>query len=317
MTTLSLRDSVLSFALFTAGILVVFLQNGCALSPEAKIEALAARAGWMAADVQAGPFSLRYFRNKFQLPAAVVSVYLEGDGLPWLTPRLVAQNPTPREPIALQLMRQDPHPAFYLSRPCYQGRQSLVPCEPWLWTHGRYSEEVVRSLHAGVAALIRKYAPNAKIRLVGHSGGGVLAMLLAERLPAVIRVVTIAANLDIDAWADAKNYSRLQGSLNPAARRDLSTGVRQIHLVGGKDRQVPPELTIDAAKGLSNSSLVVFEEFDHHCCWAEYWSRLLKALDDPSTVCGADVWSEITLSCRPAQPVGRTLVGDETGYWED
>ena len=53
------------------------------------------------------------------------------------------------------------------------------------------------------------------IVLIGHSGGGTLAVLLAPRIEDVSGVVSIAANLDIDAWADHHNYDRLTGSLNP------------------------------------------------------------------------------------------------------
>ena len=52
--------------------------------------------------------------------------------------------------------------------------------------------------------------------LIGYSGGGVLAMLLAEQFPATQAVVTVAGNLDTDAWAIEHGYSPLRGSLNPA-----------------------------------------------------------------------------------------------------
>lgn len=274
------------------------LLSGCGLSPEAKIEAMAHRAGLTAGDVQAGPFSLRFFLNDAQPRAAVVNVYLEGDGSPWTTPRLVARNPTPRNPLALKLMQQDPNRALYLSRPCYQGRQNEFPCEPWLWTHGRYSKQVVQSLSNGIDTLVQKYAPDAKIRLIGHSGGGVLAMLIAERLAKVIEVITLAANLDIDAWADHFNYSRLAGSLNPVTRSGLTASVAHIHLVGGRDKQVPALLTIGATEGLPNTWLVVVEEFDHHCCWVALWSRFLEATENLSALCEKKTMAGLKVSCE-------------------
>ena len=42
-------------------------------------------------------------------------------------------------------------------------------------------------------------------------------MLLAERLEMTQAVVTIAANLDTDAWTELHGFSALEGSLNPAA----------------------------------------------------------------------------------------------------
>ena len=72
---------------------------------------------------------------------------------------------------------------------------------------------------SSMASALRRYLSRGDIdRLVwlGYSGGGTLAMLLAPRFDQTTDVVTVAANLDIDAWTDRHGYSRLSGSLNPA-----------------------------------------------------------------------------------------------------
>ena len=110
-------------------------------------------------------------------------------------------DPTPRKLIMLDLMKQDSAPALYLGRPCYFSVASSPPCAPRHWTYERYSSEIVESM-ANVLEKFLAAHPFDKVRLFGLSGGGTLVTLLAHRLPQPIAVVTLAANLDIDGWAD-------------------------------------------------------------------------------------------------------------------
>ncbi len=118
------------------------------------------------------------------------------------------------------------------------------------------------------------------ITLIGFSGGGVLAMLLAERLKQTETVLTIAANLDIAAWADHHGYTRLRGSLNPATQPALPPQIRQIHIAGGRDLQVPAHLSQSTALRGPNAQFVVVPEFDHHCCWERAWPTMMTVLKE-------------------------------------
>lgn len=112
----------------------------------------------------------------------------------------MATDPGPRNPLMLKLMALDTAPAVYLGRPCYPGLSRQPPCNPALWTSGRYSPQVLASLARALQTLIRDTGSRG-IVLIGHSGGGTLAMLLAARVPDVRAVVTLAGNLDPDACA--------------------------------------------------------------------------------------------------------------------
>ncbi len=223
------------------------------------------------------PFQHLIFRRGPLGDADQVNVYLEGDGLPWVTRTRIARDPTPRHPLALRLMAHDPGPSLYLGRPCYRGLADSPGCSPRLWTHGRYGEEVVRSM---VAALRRAIGPSTdrEITLIGYSGGGVLAMLIAARMEQVRTVVTVASNLDIDAWADLNGYSRLKGSLNPATQPPLPARIRQVHLVGGRDRRAPPTLAQTVVARQANARIWVIRDFDHTCCWERKWPEILVAV---------------------------------------
>jgi pimeloyl-ACP methyl ester carboxylesterase len=114
-----------------------------------------------------------------------------------------------------------------------------------------------------------------RIVWLGYSGGGTLAILLASRLPETVGVITVAANLDIEAWADHQRSSRLVGSLNPARQPPLPPRVYQRHYAGGRDRTVPVEVTRRGA----GAELVVVTDHDHHCCWTRLWPAVLAELE--------------------------------------
>jgi pimeloyl-ACP methyl ester carboxylesterase len=197
-------------------------------------------------------------------------VYLDGDGVPWLG-GYPATDPTPRDPLVLDLLALDPGAAVYLGRPCYHGLAGEPGCAPPLWTSARYSEEVVASM---AAASRRVLAARGAERIVwlGYSGGGVLAMLLAARVPETTGVITVAANLDVQAWTAQQRSSPLTGSLDPARQPSLPARVYQRHYAGGRDRTVPVEVT-------GTAGVVVIPEYDHRCCWTALWPSVLADLE--------------------------------------
>ena len=219
------------------------------------------------------PFTHVVYANQHIGVGKVLHVYFGGDGTPWVASR-PALDPTPREPLVLDLMAQDKGPAVYLGRPCYHGRQDAA-CNGWLWTNGRYAEAVVASMTAALDGLLKKHG-HSKAVLIGHSGGGTLAMLVAPRIRQTIGVVTIGANLDIDAWTARRGFGRLTGSLNPARQARLPDGVAQFHFAGGRDRIVPQPVTEAGLRG--GARVLVVENYDHSCCWADYWPRVLERL---------------------------------------
>jgi pimeloyl-ACP methyl ester carboxylesterase len=112
--------------------------------------------------------------------------------------------------------------------------------------------------------------------LIGYSGGGALAMLVAERVANVSAVVTIAGNLDTEAWTRLHAYSPLSGSLNPARRAPLPSRIAQLHLTGGKDKNVPVALIEPVVRRQPHAELRVYDDADHGCCWAREWPRVLE-----------------------------------------
>lgn len=252
------------------GLLV--MAGGCRSASE-RFLTLASDRG-LRAEVVAGAGFQHLVLSPTRTTGRTLHVYLDGDGVPWLG-GYPAVDPTPRDPLVLDLLATDIAPAVYLGRPCYHGL-GATSCSPALWTSARYSEAVVSSM---AAAARRVIADRGAERVVwfGYSGGGALAVLLAARVPATVAVVTIAANLDVDAWADQQKSSRLEGSLNPARQPPLSSRVRQRHYVGGRDQTVPVEVArLGVAPG---ADVIVVPDFDHRCCWAALWPTVLTELE--------------------------------------
>lgn len=187
-----------------------------------------------------------------------------------------AKDPTPRNALVLGLMALDPNPAVYLGRPCYHGLSETPPCSSILWTRERYSETVVSSMAAALRRILATEGFH-RVAWFGYSGGGTLAVLLAPRFSQTASVITVAANLDIDAWADLHGYDRLAGSLNPATQPPPPPSIRQRHYVGSKDRVVPKEVV---ARGpIDPDTLIILPTYDHTCCWAAIWPAVLNEVE--------------------------------------
>lgn len=200
-------------------------------------------------------------------------VYLDGDGTPWQQ-RWIAGDPTSRNPITLKLMEQDSEPAILLGRPCYHGFSDTEPCHNKFWTSHRYSKPVVESMAAALQQWLETTDFD-EIVLVGYSGGGTLAMLIAPYIDKIKAIVTVASNLDVKAWSEFHGYLPISDSLNPAVGPELPPMIRQFHLAGGKDDNVPLFIIETFARTHSRAQAIIYSNFDHQCCWVEAWPSIL------------------------------------------
>ncbi len=231
----------------------------------------------------------REFRHRaYQSPKAKANdsarlhVYIEGDGRPWIAGGLLpSSDPTPANPLALRLMAKDDSPALYLGRPCYFGFADDGHCSEKYWTSARYSETVVNSMAVALNNYVEQHSIK-EVLLIGYSGGGTLAVLMAPHIRSHTEVLTLAANLDIDAWTRLHNYLPLTQSLNPMTSARLE-GIAHRHHAGTDDTNVMPEFVRrfseqHAGLFISNAG------FNHVCCWEQQWPRLLRNLQDSPAV---------------------------------
>jgi pimeloyl-ACP methyl ester carboxylesterase len=254
-----------------------FLLASCALAPE-NLEREAQEYGFRKIHLPGIVHEHIAFENRSASYGVRLHVYLDGDGTPWLDRTRIADDPTPRNPLMLRLMALDSRPALYLGRPCYLGLADTEPCSPPLWTHRRFSPEVVDSM----AQALRNYLAShrySKLVFAGHSGGGTLAILLAKGFPETVAVISLAGNLDTLRWTGFHRYSALTGSLNPASLAPLPLSVKEMHFIGKNDANVLPEFVVARKKSRANIEVTVLENFDQTCCWEQIWPSILKGIE--------------------------------------
>ena len=178
---------------------------------------------------------------------------------------------------------QDPGPAvLYLARPCqYQPRPLPPACDVSVWTSHRYSETVITAMNAAITEVAAEFD---KVALVGYSGGGSVAALVAARRQDVAWMMTIAANLDHRAWTELHRVSPLTGSLNAADIAQAVENIPQMHLVGGHDKIAPLAIIqsfMDRMSDESRAQMKVEPGFDHYCCWEQRWPELMERVAGP------------------------------------
>lgn len=251
--------------------------------------ALAQAQGWSARRVQAGAFDLLALGpapDAASVPAPassanVLTIYIEGDGLAWLSPDMPSDDPTPLNPVALKLALAQPSGrAVWLARPCQYPAPNAPICARRYWTNARYAPDVIAAMDAAVTQLKTTYGA-AQLQLVGYSGGGAVATLVAARRHDVSRLITLAANLDTARWTQLLGLSPLDGSLNPADAAPALPFTVQWHYAGADDAVVPPAVAqsyADHYPVAQRPHVTVVPGFDHDCCWVRDWPRLWATL---------------------------------------
>jgi hypothetical protein len=213
-----------------------------------------------------------------------INVYIEGDGLAWTSGSTISDDPTPTEPTALALAAQDISSStlFYLARPAQYIRDDRLDFTDW--TSGRYSQKIVDVYHT-ILDQYKAQHPHVRITVLGYSGGGTLALLLAAQRRDISRVITFAGLLDPEQWVDIHDYTPLSESLNPVNYiRALST-VPQTHYSGAQDTVVPPLLAQRYRTHFAPHApiyVITIPGLNHWDGWPEFWAQQQPPPKNPS-----------------------------------
>jgi hypothetical protein len=260
--------------------------SGCGASLSnrfALADDVAARDGLQKRVFHAAPFYVTaYLRASNHNAVTTGRVYIEGDGLAWLSKSTPSLNPTPIDPYALRLAEIDSGAGVdrvYLARPCqYSGWDREGNCPRKYWTTHRYAPEVLRSYSA---LLDRLKADRGwqRIELVGYSGGATLALLMARGRGDVHAIRTVAGNLDIDAHSRHHKVSMMPESLNPANYAQDYAAMPQYHFIGGDDPIVPRPIADSFMRKMADPRCARVETIDgvtHGKGWIDRWPHLLR-----------------------------------------
>ena len=241
---------------------------------------LAVQQGWHQEVYEDEGFDLAIFVPDDIKSSTVLTIYIEGDGLAWVGSSAASKDPTPSDPLALKLALKDTGPAAYIARPCQYTMS--VQCDARYWTSQRFSLAVVDSENRAVDFLKEKFKAS-RVVLIGYSGGGAIATLLAARRKDIDQLITVAGNLDHRYWTQAHHISPLTGSLNPADYYQALENVPQVHFVGGQDKVIDGGVVNSYSIGFKKKpKVVVIPNYDHHCCWDQDWAKI-KGMNDFST----------------------------------
>ncbi len=262
---------------YTTIFAIVFTAVSCTTPSEA-LRSKALELGYQEAHLTGANYDHIGFKHNSDSNKESLHIYLDGDGTPWLTRHIVADDPTPRNPVMLKLMQLDEQPSLYLGRPCYIRTKHTKACHSAIWTDKRYSQQVVSSMTAALRVYL-KGAQHKKLFFFGHSGGGTLAILMAKEFPETVAIVTLAGNLDTGRWTTHHRFDNLSGSLNPAEMPPLPEHIPEFHYIGNNDTNILPDFVTARSHTRKGIHITVLKNFDHSCCWQKIWPDVLQQLD--------------------------------------
>lgn len=228
---------------------------------------------------KAGQFIL-HSRERFDKPGEDLSIYIEGDGLAWVSRTEPSRDPTPDNPIGLRLAAIDKATnVIWIARPCqYTNAVENPSCKQKYWTSGRLSPEIVASVDLAITAA-KTSAKAKKIHLIGYSGGGGLALLIAARRNDVATIRTVAGNIDHEAFTSFHRVTPMSQSMDPATVARSINRIPQWHFYGEDDKVVPKligETYMRKAGSKSCSQIRVITGVSHDRGWELHWPRLLQ-----------------------------------------
>lgn len=262
--------------------LLVTLLGSCAetqLSLELNRHAndMARPAGLQRALVQTDGFVLTSF-YRITRPDQPLTIYIEGDGFAWRTRSHPSLDPTPRKALGLALATVDPAANLvYLARPCQFTPMTANPrCSVAYWTDKRFAEEVVQAMNQAVSHYAAR-VPGQPIQLVGYSGGGAIAVLVAARRHDVTTLRSVAGNLDVAEVNRLHHVTPIPDSLNPIDVAPKVAGIVQIHYAGSDDGVVPPAISQRFARASAGRCIQVrtVPGMSHDGDWVKLWTGFL------------------------------------------
>ncbi len=249
----------------------------------------AQKAGLKMAQIRTDTFTLFSLSRLNNPQQTEVTLYLEGDGFAWISKTQPSRDPTPRNPVVIDLVVMDDGPnAVYLARPCqFQTSAPGDNCSTRDWTSHRYSQAIVDATDQAIDTILQGI-PGARIHLVGYSGGGAVAMLIAAKRQETGRnniasIRTLAGNLDPTALMAAAGVSPLTGSLDPMTIAASIADIPQIHYSGKEDKVIPRWVAQSYATASANPRCIqvkVIDELTHARRWQGFWETAQGTLPE-------------------------------------
>lgn len=257
------------------------LLNGCAqMDRNEHAETLAQPAGLVREQITTNDFVLTAW-SRIRDNRQPINLYIEGDGLAWLSLNTPSLDPTPRAATGLALAAVDPAPnVIYLARPCQFTPMDLNPrCRVDYWTGRRFSPEVVASMDQAINQIVAR-TPGQAINLIGYSGGAAIAVLIAAQRHDISSIRTVAGNLDSEYINRTHGVSAMPASLNPIDVATRIANIPQIHFNSETDTVVTPDVArrFVAIEGNRCARIQTVDHLAHDGDWSRQWRSLLSTV---------------------------------------
>jgi len=268
------------FKYYTIILIVTLLSSGCMskLSPKIRQHTAdtVAQAGNLAQQKIATDDFLLTTYQRFDSTAnnKQMVVYIEGDGMAWISRDQLSNNPTPIQPIALKLASIDTNAnVLYIARPCqYLWPQTMNSCSSKYWSDKRGSQEAIDSINQAIS-IVKNRENIALVKLVGYSGGGGIAALITAKRDDVNQLITVSGNLNYKLFTQIHNLSPMNSSIDPITVAKQISLIPQIHYVGADDKIVPKQIA------LSFSDKVMVINNVSHDNWPDKWEQILRTVN--------------------------------------
>lgn len=228
-------------------------------------------------------FDIVTFQKIKNLDNKTVSIYIEGDGLSWISKYKASSNPTPLNSLMLDLIKLDSEDNIvYIARPCQfhsTSRNNQSKCNIEYWTSHRFSEKVIHSINKVIDKLKYKHKFN-KINLYGFSGGAALAVIIASKRQDVNQLKTIAGNLDHEQVNRNHGVSQMPNSLNAIDFSKSIKSIPQQHFIGGNDNIITEDIIfkyLNASKYPKCTEVILVKNATHETGWENIWEQKLDS----------------------------------------
>lgn len=261
-------------------VLLVFL-GACTTIPSHQerttlSDQLASANGFQKSFIKTHSFTLTVY-SRLKSVGQPIHIYIEGDGVSWISRTKSSNDPTPDQPLVLKLATLDTaENVAYLARPGQYAEENTPDCDPVYWSNKRFSEEVIESMNEAVSALASRAATK-QIHLIGYSGGAAVAVLIAARRSDIMSIKTIAGNLNSKAVCQYHHVNPLEGSLDPFSVARKIKSIPQRHFVGSKDQIVPlfiAQSFVREEGARDDRQITVVPGVSHSSGWEKMWGQL-------------------------------------------
>lgn len=253
--------------------------TACASQPNlAQLQQSANTKAMQLVDVASHRFAIRTYQRLLDQHAPI-HVYIEGDGFAYINAAQASNDPTPHTATGLALALADNAAnVVYLARPCQYTLAKSPSCNVAFWTSARFSEPIIAAMDDALNQIKQAHGTQ-KMALIGYSGGGAVAVLLAARRTDIQSLRTVAGNLNHQAVNQFHHVSPMPQSLNAIDVTNQIRQIPQVHFVGGQDTVIPSFIAQQFAQKVGAcAQLSMVKNASHSDGWQENWPQLMQQI---------------------------------------